>query len=223
MQKPLIIAHRGGRKERPENTIKAFKHAIELGADAIELDVLLTKDLTPIVTHNDSLRDIPLASIKEIPTLEEALTFIGQHNIGLIVEIKKQKGLEARVASIVGEIVKKTNFKGNVIISSFDPRILFHLKRSFPEIPRAMILKSKAFSFFCLNFFARFNRLSEVHVLHKIVTKKLVDKVHSQGLKISVWTVNDLGNLKRFIDIEVDGIITDDLNIRGDQWQTNKS
>ncbi|CAG0947487.1 partial Glycerophosphodiester phosphodiesterase, partial [Anaerolineae bacterium] len=99
--KTLIIGHRGGSAYTPENTLSAFNHALELGADGIELDVTLTKDNVPVVIHDDKVdrttnghglvKDLMLDQIKQldagswfnekfrgekIPTLAEVLDTI---------------------------------------------------------------------------------------------------------------------------------------------------
>lgn len=52
---PVLFAHRGARKERPENTLEAFRHALDLGADALELDVHYTRDRVVVVHHDPTL------------------------------------------------------------------------------------------------------------------------------------------------------------------------
>lgn len=54
-ERPLIFGHRGAPNAMPENTLEGFAHALDVGADGLELDVFLTRDGIPVVTHNPGL------------------------------------------------------------------------------------------------------------------------------------------------------------------------
>jgi len=100
----LKIGHRGAKAYEPENTLRSFKRAIELGVDAVELDVRKTKDNEIVVIHNSdvnkttdgsgSVSDFTLEEIKQfvtengeqIPTLEEVLDFVGKR-VKILVEL----------------------------------------------------------------------------------------------------------------------------------------
>jgi glycerophosphoryl diester phosphodiesterase len=135
-----IVAHRGVATEYPENTIPAFRRAIELGADAVELDVRLTKDKIPVVYHYyylDKITSLPgpifnytyqqlsqarflnvktSADSLKIPTLVEVLETIGG-KIGLEIEIK---GPEPESAIIIGDILRKfRNLWGTMEVTSY--------------------------------------------------------------------------------------------------------
>ena len=78
--RPLIIGHRGASAVTPENTIRAFKAAIEVGADGIEFDVQLSRDGIPVVIHDDNLRRTGLIDrrVADLTALELSETDVGQ-------------------------------------------------------------------------------------------------------------------------------------------------
>ncbi len=148
------IAHRGFHDENcPENSIAAFKNAIEHGY-AIELDVQMLSDGTVVVFHDESLsrmtgndgylkfltkQDLPMLKLKgsnqTIPTLEEALSAIGGLT-PVIIEIKnnlKTRDLEQKVIDILA------NYKGEVAIACFNPMVLAFFKQHAPHILRGQL------------------------------------------------------------------------------------
>jgi len=234
---PLLIAHRGARREAPENTIPAFERAIELGADGIEFDVVLTKDRVPLVTHNDDLSILthfdgfahktPFSMIRSldfgshfrpsfsnvtVPTLTEVLELLQPHELSIICELKSQPGLHSHIAELVGGIVSDFRFRKSITISSASLRILFHLKRLYPNIPRALIIKNnRSFSFFRRGLFAKFLKVSEIHPCLPAASRRMVSKAHKNGWWVHAWTVNDRAGIDKCISLGVEGIITDDI------------
>jgi glycerophosphoryl diester phosphodiesterase len=97
----LVIAHRGASAELPENTLPAFERAIEVGADAIELDVHADQAGRLVVTH-----DVPRTGVR-YPTLEEAIE-LARGRIQLMVELKtpsryRKHGVVRRATQLVGD------------------------------------------------------------------------------------------------------------------------
>lgn len=222
---PLLIAHRGARREAPENTIPAFKRALELGADGIEFDVMLTSDRVPVVTHNDDLniltdhkgfvRDTPLAVIRslsanfQIPTLAETLEAIRGHDILVIAEIKAQAGLHSESARIIGDEIN--NFRGRFMVSSSCFRILYELKKRHPKIPRALIIKKRSFSFLRAYFFGRVAGVEAIHPSLGAATEDFIRRVRKMNLRVDAWTANTPRDFEKCLALGVDGIITDDI------------
>ncbi len=113
----LRVGHRGARAYAPENTLASFKKAIEIGVDAVELDVRKTKDNQLVVIHDADVKrttdgeglvsELTLAQIKsfsaeggeKIPTLDEALDFLDK-KVKVLIELK-EAGIEEQVLSIV--------------------------------------------------------------------------------------------------------------------------
>lgn len=234
-KKPLVIAHRGASREAPENTLSAFQRALDIGVDGIELDVLLTSDKVPIITHNDDLSILthfqghahatPFEVLRSLdagshfstatagqtmPTLAEALELIARYDITTIVEIKPQRGMKADAAELIGGMISDIKMRGRVIISSFSRQIISELKRRHPAIARALILKNKPFPFFTAAFFAKHKQLSGMHVSIKALTQNFAEKIRSLGCELFAWTANDEARIDQCILLGVDGIITDD-------------
>lgn len=242
---PLLIAHRGARREAPENTIPAFERALELGADGIEFDVVLTKDRVPLVTHNNDLsilthfdgfvHETPFSAIKSLdfgshfrsafsdttaPTLTEVLELLQPHNISIICEIKSQPGMAFHSAELVSGIISDFRFRQPIIISSFDMRVLYYLKKLAPDIQRALIIKKGVFSFLRYGFFAKLLGVSEIHVGSLVLSSLVIENAHQAGKRVAAWTINTKEETERCIELGVDSIITDD--IRGVLWTNQK-
>lgn len=139
-----IFAHRGASGYAPENTLEAFRLAMEQGADGIELDVHLTKDGEVVVIHDETLdrtsdgqgkvRDYTLEELKkfsfhnhiekykgvQIPTLKEVLDLVENSSMKVNIELKTgiywYEGIEEKTM----EIVKNKKMEGRVIYSSFN-------------------------------------------------------------------------------------------------------
>lgn len=217
----LKVGHRGARAYEPENTLRSFQKAIELGADAIELDVRKSKDDYIVVIHDDNIEkttngeglvsNLNLNQIKsysankneKIPTLEEALDFIG-NRVKVFVELK-ELGLEEKVL----DIIYRKGLENSVVIVSFlegvlkrtrelDAKVeigLVYAKHKNP-IKAALELKAQ----FLLGFY-RF-----VHTTN-------VQKAHENGIKIIVWTINSAQEVADFKEKGVDGIASDKPDI----------
>ncbi len=227
---PIIIAHRGYSAIAPENTLSAFKFAIRSKADMIELDVQATKDGTPVVIHDAkvdrttngtgrvksfylwSLRELDAGSWfdpkykgEKVPTLEEALKFING-KVPVNIEIKSS-GI--KVTEKVIATIYELGVEEKVLISSFDPRVLRKIKKLKIQIPTGFLYHYPVY----FNPVKTLENLGAVVFIHnfKFTTPKLVKKIHDAGFKIFVYTVNKPADIKKMINFEVDGIITDDI------------
>jgi len=234
LRKVMIIAHRGFSGIAPENTLTAFKKAIEIGADMIELDVLLSKDGELIVIHDKTVNrttngkgkvsDFNLSELKKldagswfkkhfsgekIPTLEEVFD-LARDKIQINIEIKKDGfnphkkngGVEEKVV----KLIEKYNMTSQVIVSSFNPLIVQRIKEFNPEIPTALLYQYRINK----GLIKVFNNLhiNAVNPGKRFFTKKTSIEVHQSDLKINIYTINQKREMKKFIKMGVDGIIT---------------
>ena len=151
----LRIGHRGAKAYAPENTIASFKKALEIGVDAVELDVRKTKDNFLVVIHDEDVkrttnkeglvRELTLKEIKnlstegneKIPTLEEALDFLDK-KVKVFIELK-EAGVEAQVL----DIVCKKGVEKNVVITSFLEEALKKVRELNDEIATGLIYASR--------------------------------------------------------------------------------
>jgi glycerophosphoryl diester phosphodiesterase len=213
----LKVGHRGARAYEPENTLRSFNKAIELGVDAIELDVRKTKDNEIIVMHDADVkrttngeglvRDLTLKEIKnltsekneKIPTLEEALDSLNRR-VKVFIELK-ETGIEEQVASLI----KKKAMKKSVVIVSFLEDALKKVKEIDPEIETGLIYaKHKNPLKAALELKAQW-----LLAFYKFTHSANVQKAHENGLKIIVWTVNTPEEVAQMVEKGVDGVASD--------------
>ncbi|TXT62865.1 MAG: Glycerophosphoryl diester phosphodiesterase [Promethearchaeota archaeon] len=225
----LLIGHRGANKEAPENTLKSFQKAIDLGADYIEFDIHLSKDREIVIMHDDNtyrttghqgiIKQMTLSELKaldcgegeQIPTLQE-LIHLAKNKIGLQCEIKA----EGLVIDLV-KILKKEALIENTIVSSFKHGELIKVQQEEPRLKIApleptgtgwltdWIQKKKI-----IDNAAKQNYYG-VHPLYRLVNKELIEYAHKKELKVNVWTVDSKRAMEKLIDQGIDGIITNDI------------
>ncbi len=228
--KILIIAHRGASLLAPENTLKAFKKAIELKADYIEFDVHQSKDEEIVVMHDANtfrttghlglIRNMTLEQLKQldcgdnerIPTLDELIE-ITKGKIGLNCEIKA-KGMAQKIV----KKIKEADLYDSIIISSFIHNELLKFKKLEPQLKIASLNPTR--SGWIIDWFSRKsliknaakNQFYAINPLYLIVNKKLVDKAHEKNLKVFPWTVDSPSSIENLIKMGVDGIISNDFS-----------
>jgi glycerophosphoryl diester phosphodiesterase len=229
----LVIAHRGFSGVAPENTIAAFKKAIDLGVDMIELDVHLSKDGQVVVIHDDTLNrttngkgkvaNYTLNELKQldagswfgnqfsgekIPTLKEVLELTrGQMllNIELkIGELGQYTMMDLTDRSL--QEVEKTGVLNQVIFASFAPSAIDRIIGKNPKIPVALIYNQS------WTFPQEVTGGRSIPVLScsgKVLTQTNISKTHQRGMKVIAWTLNTEEHMQHFLNMGVDGIVTD--------------
>ena len=229
--RPLIIAHRGASGEAPENTMAAFKLAVEQGCDGIELDVHLSNDGQLIVIHDENIKrttngeglvgEMTVAQLKrydagswfsdkfkgeKIPLLEEVFEMVPKE-IFINVEIKNipsyYEGIEEKLLDLLIQFDRIEQ----VIVSSFDHQCLFRLKKRNRYIKIGLLYTENAVDHAGLAKLFGFP-VESLHPDNKAIRKKDVQRAVDSGLKVFPWTVNSKINMKRMIDYGVSGIIT---------------
>lgn len=211
----LKVGHRGAKAYKTENTLESFTKAIELGANAIELDVRTSGDGELILIHDDNLkgvfgRDMPvngatLNELKEltgnrIATLDEALRDIGRKVEKILVELK-EVGHEDKVI----ETVRKMDLTDRVIIISFHEESLARV-RDLERIIETGLIYTKLKK--PLDAALRLNA-QYIVPLYRFVHRTNVRKAHKKGLKVIVWTINAEIEARNYRAKDVDGIATD--------------
>jgi len=221
-----ISAHRGGSEEAPENTLESFRYAIEVGSSYIETDVQLSADGIPYIFHDDDLsrllnmdvtfnslhsnqiEELKLFGSYQIPKLETALTQFP--NALFQIDLKTDE-----VALPAMKVIESLNAFDRICIASFSSNRLQKVRKEFPETCFSM--GPKEIFKLLLSSFGLYNKkvfgdCLQVPIYHygiKLVTRRFVKYVQSIGLKIHVWTINDVKTMEKLIDLDVDGIITD--------------
>jgi glycerophosphoryl diester phosphodiesterase len=235
---PLNIAHRGASAAAPQNTLSAFKRAIELGADGVELDVHLSADGVPVVIHDFTVdattdgsgrvADMTLAQLKQldagsyfdpafagerIPTLEEVLKAIGSRlflNIELKTTSLRDNGLERAVAALVERhsADHRQRSGSRVLLSSFNPISLHRAKRIAPHLPVGLLYAPDLPLPLRRAWLAFLARPEARHPEHSMVNARYMAWARQRGYRVNTWTVDDPAEMRRLVALGVDGIIT---------------
>ncbi len=217
-----IIGHRGAMGYAPENTIKSFQKALELGVDMIELDVAACKTGEVVVIHDDRVdrttgqqgyvSDLALSQLKSmnagegelIPTLEESLDFI-HRQVPLNIELKNSQVVEGVVKVLQQNIDSNRWENDDFLISSFDHHALQKFQQLMPSIRIAVLIGIIPISY------AEIASQLNAYALNPcldFINKTLVDDAKKRGLKTYVWTVNHVEDMNKMDALNVDGIFT---------------
>lgn len=219
---PRIIAHRGYSAKHPENSMAAFRAAVEAGARGIELDIHLSSRGEAIVFHDYTLQrlhgdprrlsqltDTELASFG-IPLLEELFATFGD-GIFYDVEIKSRRHGPTGAEREAVRLVREYGLEERVIISSFNPHALRAVASLAPETPRGIIYaKDRSVPFLLRRGWGRFwVKVAALKPRSDQVTSGMMRRL---GTRYAVlpWTVDDPEEARRLHHLGVDGIITND-------------
>ena len=215
----MILAHRGASDGRLENTLPAFAHAIERGADGVELDVQLSRDGEVVVFHDDDLvrlagrhariehvdwydlERVVLVRGAKIPRFSDVLA-MWPTDRWLNVELK------AGGAQVARETVRLLAGRPRVILSSFDPRMLLAARAAGSGYEHALLLAAESPPFLHVHGAQAFG-CTAVHLDHRLCTASTIHRYREQGLQVGVWTVNDVQRKQTVAGWGVDRIITD--------------
>ncbi|MFC1693040.1 glycerophosphodiester phosphodiesterase [Candidatus Latescibacterota bacterium] len=234
---PIIIAHRGASYLAPENTLSSVNLAWELGADAVEVDVRLTKDKKIILLHDettkrtagfelpvgetpyDELMKIDIGSFifpeyegEKIPLLNEVIETIPKGR-RLFVEIKS--GPE--IIPVLKKLIDFSGKRYHISLMGFECETVVRCKAAMPEIPAYLLCRTArqvdtakyiSYDSHIINNVMK-SKLDGVNVEYHGITSEFVNEVMASGLEIFVWTVNDVKEAKRLRDLDVKGITTD--------------
>jgi glycerophosphoryl diester phosphodiesterase len=229
--KTLICAHRGASGYAPENTLEAFQLAVELKAEAVELDVHLTRDKELIVAHDEridrvsngsglisqlSLRDIkkhifnatqPAYQEAKAPTLEEVFDLLMETDLLINVELKNSRipyeGMEEKCI----DLAHRKGMSGRVIYSSFNHHSLLRVKAIKPDAVCGLLYDC------CMIDPWDYAKRLGIEALHPHYSELLLNPVeceeaHKAGLQVNTWTVNDDRDMKKVIQLKADMLIT---------------
>jgi glycerophosphoryl diester phosphodiesterase len=213
----LKIGHRGARAYEPENTLSSFRRALELGVDAVELDVRKTRDNELVVIHNadvnkttygsGAVNELTLEEIQRfvtekgehVPTLEEVLDAVARR-VKVLVELK-ETGTEEQVM----DLIRKKRLTENVIITSFNEDALRKVRELSDEVETGLIyVRHKNPIQAALDLKAEY-----LLPLYRFTHSSNIQKAHEAGLKVIVWTINNKEEADEYKKKGVDGIASD--------------
>ena len=231
--RPLVFAHRGAKAVAPENTIPAFRKAIELGADGVELDVQFSADGALVVIHGLTLEETTdgrgrvtahtLEELKRLDagswfhprfagtrlcTLEEALDAIGDRLL-INIEAKSLSMGDDGMAAQIAAVIRQRALYDQVIVSSFNPLFLRRLKRLDPRIETGLLYAPDLPAYLSRAWLRPWARPDALHPEHVMVDEAYMRWARGKGYKVHVWTVNEPEDMQRMIELGVDVIITD--------------
>ncbi|MFD9882062.1 glycerophosphodiester phosphodiesterase [Streptomyces alboflavus] len=214
MRTVTAVAHRGDPYRVRENTLPSLRAALERGADAVEIDVRLTRDGVPVLLHDAGLarlwgHDRPLSALSAdevrgltdggVPTLEEALKETDGHRI--LVDLPGATHESARaVVGVIGDCgaAERAYYCADpdamLAVRAADPAAEIALTWKSLAPPRPAVLAAIAPRW--LNY--RFG----------LVSSDLVDRVHASGLLVSAWTPDTRRSMRKLISHGVDSITT---------------
>ncbi|MBN1259825.1 MAG: glycerophosphodiester phosphodiesterase [Anaerolineae bacterium] len=226
---PLIFAHRGACREAPENTLPAFRRAVEIGAQGVELDVHLSADGAPVVIHNDTVDavtdgtgrvgELPLDVLQaldagahfspafagtRIPTLEEVLDEVG-NQVLVNIELKAAAASGNALESAVADLVRRMGLEQRVWVSSFKPYALFQMRTLAPQLPCGLLYGPLSPG---ARLMAPVTPHEALHPHWSLVSGSSVRRAHRRGLRVVVWTVDDGEAALRLAGWGVDVLIT---------------
>ena len=227
-----IIAHRGFSGVYPENTMLAFRKAIEIGADGIELDVHLSKDGQVMIIHDEALKrttgldgvisDYTRAELEKIsagktkndefgftpiPSLEEYLAFMAEHKDKFTnIELKTAPVYYPEIEEKTLELVRKFNLEKNIIYSSFNWLSIERMQR-LGTISETGLL------------FSGMKLYNQAHIIKSLginyfhpdfndLTDEIVKSYLDNKVGLNVWTVNEIEDMKVCLSWNIDGLLT---------------
>ena len=231
---PWIIAHRGFKKKYPENTLAAFKAAMDAGVPMIELDVTLSRDRKLVVIHDATLErttnghgpvpDYTLAELKQLdagswfhpdfadqrlPELSEVLELV-KGRVITNIEIKSNAyepdHPSDAIEKQVVELVKQNKALDAVLISSFNADILAQILE-LSDRPALALISEKPADGDTIKTCERLQTFSW-HPDRAVLTHQQVQLMHDAGIRVFPYNVDTLRAYRQMLAINVDGVIT---------------
>jgi len=217
----IIMGHRGAAALEPENTLLSIGRAIEIGVNAVEIDVHLSKDKEIVVMHDstvdrttdgtgpvcsftvDELKKLDAGKGQRIPTLQEVIDFI-DNKVELVIELKEEGTVES-----VFELIKRSNIKDTVYVISFWHRFVKTIKEMDSHIKTGVLLVGCPVDT-CI---ATQTSANALVMNYAFIDSKFVQTAHKENLKVFVWNIDERNLLKPYADMGVDGIGTNDPRV----------
>lgn len=226
-----IWGHRGAGAYAPENTVAAFKMAVDMGADGVELDIQLTKDNEVVVIHDETLEricgrkgnvsDYSFAELKEfmdIPTLTEVFELISHTRLKINVELKTGNVWYEGIENKAVNLAQRFNMMDRVIWSSFNHYSVQNIKIIDPSAKTALLCGGG------ILITAGQCKLFGADAMHCDVRQMrhpgIIQDCHNHGIDIRAWTVDSYDDFKFAYESGVDAVITNVIDKAKDAMQS---
>jgi glycerophosphoryl diester phosphodiesterase len=225
-----ILGHRGASADAPENTLAAFRLALEQGADGVELDVWRCASGEVVVAHDEDLRrvagsplripDAPLGALRaldvgawkgerwrgeRVPLLSEVLDALPRAFVN--VELKS-RGRDLALAGAAAGALRRAGAAERVVVSSFDWRLLAAFRLAAPEVPVGLLFERRPAWRLRTALATRALRPAAVHPDRTLATAARVEAWRARGLGVNVWTVDDPAEATRLARAGATALIT---------------
>jgi glycerophosphoryl diester phosphodiesterase len=236
---PRVVAHRGGGKLAPENTLEAIDTGARLGLRMIEFDAKLSADDVVFLLHDDDVdrtsnghgaaKAMNYAQIVQLdagswfdatfagarmPMLEQVAARCKRHGLAANVEIKPCEGRDVDTGRIVAQESARlwSDAEPAPLLSSFSYAALEAARDAAPDLPRGMLYGEIPH-----DWHAQTAALAcvSLHADHRKLTEALVAEIKDSGLRILAYTVNDPERARLLAHWGVDAICTDRIDIIG--------
>lgn len=227
---PLALAHRGGAADGLENTVAAFRRAVDLGYRYIETDVHATSDGRLVAFHDTTLdrvtdgsgriADLPWSTVRHarvagtepVPLFEDLLEAFP--DVRWNVDVKAEPALHPLL-----DLLRRTRAWDRVCVGSFsEARVARAQALAGPRLATSYgtrgVLGLRLRSYGMPAALRRSAVCAQVPVTHgrvRVVDHRFVRAAHARGLQVHVWTVNDESQMRRLLDLGVDGIVSDHI------------
>lgn len=234
----LYAAHRGGSLLWPENSLLAFRNAVALGADYIEFDVHLSKDGEVVVIHDPTLdrtttgsgavkgrtiAELRALRLKDragavtdetVPTLDEvaAVAAKGQRRMLLEIKVDASRARYPAIEEKVLAVLDRHGMATRTVVMAFESETWRRVRQLRPAVSAGALYSPKMLEAAAVK--DEMDRLKQagvgfVGLSQALVTEETVALAREAGLLLGVWTVNDPGPIRRFIEQRVGIVITD--------------
>lgn len=233
---PLILGHRGCRALRPENSLPAFEHALAVGADVLELDVVVTRDHALVVHHDLELNHKPVRKMTleevrafdrggtrsqgfprqtlvpgaKVPLLEEVFAFARERGARLMVETKVDPDVKPEwFAAAIDKLIRKYGLSEKLLLQSFDHRTLHAMRKLNPDVGLVLLNPAKRLEDY-VGPAKELGPKAIQFVNFRVIDEGIVKTLHAAGIRVFSGTTDDRGAWGKLREIGVDGILTDD-------------
>jgi glycerophosphoryl diester phosphodiesterase len=232
---PRLLAHRGLAVDAPENTLLAFVKALSAGATYLETDVHASKDGIAVLSHDPNLvrtagrkvrvNELTLAQLREID-LGEGQTF---STLSELLEAFPDARFNIDIKSLdagrpAAEAILRAQATNRVLITSFNAKRRHAAVKLLPGVASSSspgeiliaVLAAKLRLSALVRWALRHVTAVQVPVRSagvRIATRGVISRFHAAGLEVHIWTINDVTQMKRLLDLGADGLFTDRIDL----------